>query len=47
MQNITKIILIAGIIGVAVFALLRSSIDMNAGGGGPIEKDVDEMQSRI
>ncbi|MCR9133936.1 MAG: serine/threonine-protein phosphatase [bacterium] len=43
MQNITKIILFAGIIGVAVFALLRSSIDMNA--GGPIEKDVDEMRA--
>ena len=43
MQNITKIILICGIVGIAVFALLRSSIDMNA--GGPIEKDVDEVRA--
>ncbi len=43
MQNTTKIILICGIVGIAVFAILRSSIDMNA--GGPIKKDVDEMRA--
>ncbi len=43
MQTITKIIIVSGIIGIAVFALLRSTIDINA--SGPIAKDRETMRA--